>query len=1107
MDGAYLIEVGDMASATIEKLKSVKDFESLIEYLKEVLYWPIEAKNAEDITFDYNPLELGIDSKHAAKIKIIKQIRPLTDNQPWGLFYVEFEPKRLPVVVLRRILKALIHSRRHVNDRLKTWDLSDLIFISSLGETEDRQTSFAHFSESEQGLSELRTFSWDASDTNLHYLQNILDLETLRWPENEHDVGAWHDQWSSAFTMAHRYVITTSRQLAVDMARLAKQIRDQVKIVYEYEVSNGPLHKLFEDFKNVLIYDLEIDTFADMYAQTITYGLFSAKATHEGEFAIKDIPAMIPNTNPFLKNLFEECTRIGENHMDCLDLDELGVTELIKMLKDIDIEAILQDFGRQKRGEDPVIHFYEDFLKEYNPKQKVKRGVFYTSDPIVSFIIRSVDYLLRTEFDCPDGLADISTIPVVHKTSKVKGEVIEEIKEVPKVQILDLATGTGTFLKYVIEEIKKTFDEKHKDLGNEELRKEWNRYVNQHLLSRLFGFELMMAPYSIAHLKLGLKLAETGYDFQSDKRLEVYLTNTLEGTHKGAGTLDPYLNWLAEEVHSANTVKEKPISVIIGNPPYSVSSLNKGPYIERLMNDYKKDVKDERNIQPLSDDYIKFIRVAHKCIDDNGFGIIAMITNNSYLSGIIHRGMRKKLLDSFDRIYILNLHGSLRIEEPTEKKDENVFDIQQGVSIALFVKNEKFKDKKIFYADSFGKREDKYRELDRSNINSIGWQELKQHEPYYFFVPKDFSLQSEYDKFWKITDIFDYQRNGITTGQDEFFINFDKSKLRARIQDIFNKSLTDSELSKLYKLKSQAGMKLIKARKKCSFDESLIKQYDYRPFDNRWIYKENNFLWRSVENLWNQFENKNVALVGTRLLSTQNFYHTLITDKVGDYCLVSNKTKEFSIYFPLYFYNGESNENQQTLDEKPINSGKKPNFTEEFIEFIDKQYPNQKIAPEDILGYVYAVLHSPTYRDKFNEFLKIDFPRIPFVKKYDMFKQLSEIGKSLVNLHLMRTQLPTSTKFDVQGSNVVKFVRYKDKDGKVYINDDQCFDGISEGVWDFHIGGYQVLDKWVKDRKGRTLTEEDIEHYQKIVVAINETIKIMKEIDEVIEEHGGWPIQ
>ena len=341
-----------MSKAKIERLKEVKDFHGLIVYLKDELGWPIEEEKVEDLTFEYNSKELGIEEKYSANINIIKQIRPLVDNQPWGLFYVEFESKHLPVVVLRRILRGLIHNRRKASDHMKTWGLSDLIFISTLGEDSERKISFAHFSESKEGLPVLRTFSWDPTDTYFHYLQTRLDLDKLRWPEDENDIQSWRERWSFAFKLKHREVIRTSKQLASVMAHLAKQIREQVKNVYKFEIMDGPLHKLFLNFKNILIHDLKIDNFADMYAQTISYGLFSARASHEGEFKIDNISAMIPNTNPFLKNLFEECTKIGEDNIDKIDLDELGVRELILLLKESNIEAVLQDFGKQKKKED-----------------------------------------------------------------------------------------------------------------------------------------------------------------------------------------------------------------------------------------------------------------------------------------------------------------------------------------------------------------------------------------------------------------------------------------------------------------------------------------------------------------------------------------------------------------------------------------------------------------------------------------------------------------------------------------------------------------------------------------------------------------------------------
>jgi len=1118
-----------MSEAEIEQLKSVKDFETLVEYLRDALEWQIDAEKTEDITFDYNPTELGIDKKHAAKIKTIKQIRPLTDNQPWGLFYVEFEPKKLPVVVLRRILKALIHSRRQIDDRRKTWDPHDLIFISALGEENERKITFAHFSEAEKGLPELRTFSWDASDTYLHYLQNTLDIEKLRWPANEADAAAWHDQWSSAFTLKHRYVPTTSEKLAKEMARHAAQIRDQVKSVYDYELASGPLHKLFESFKKVLIYDLEVDTFADMYAQTIAYGLFSAKATHEGEFAIDKVSAMIPTTNPFLRNLFEECTRIGETQRDCLDLEELGVTELVKMLKGVNIEAILQDFGRQKRGEDPVIHFYEDFLREYDPKKKVKRGVFYTPDPVVSFIVRSVDYLLRTEFGCPDGLADTSTIPVTYKNTKINGEVIEEVKQVPKVQILDPATGTGTFLKYVIEEIRKTFEENHKDLSAEELRKEWNEYVDKNLLSRVFGFELLMAPYAIAHLKLGLKLKETGYEFLSHQRLGVALTNALESGTASAETLKPHLGWLAQESRYADHIKtSENVSVVIGNPPYAnYGMLNKNEWILKLLEDYKKDL-NEKKIN-IDDDYIKFLRFAHWKIEKTGKGIVGVITNNSFLNGLIHRRMRGKLLEDFDVIYILNLHGNARIGEtsPDGSVDQNVFDIKQGVSIIFFVKKDYQEEKcKVLYYDLYGRCDDKYEFLIANDIKSVEWEnlEIEKFDKEFkstrwgknrfrvnlsFFVPRrNIKIIKEYGEFFGSGEIFKTFGSGVKTDRDELVIDFTKGNLAEKMKKAFNGNY-DKNFKEKYKIKNSSSYNLVDRLKEKKFEEENIREVQYRPFDIRYVYYNVGFTSRPNYKVMKNFlENRNYGLVFPRICKNALFDYGLIVDGLIDVALGGKNTGSETYLAPLYLYQAST----ERKDDMPGSQElvKTVNFTRKFQDFIKANYLSHTPTSKDILSYIYALMYCPTYRKKYLELLKIDFPRIPFTSNEELFSKLSRLGEQLTSLHLMESPELDNliTEFKGEGDNVVAAIGKKSyKNGKLRINKTQYFEGIPEEVYNFHIGGYQVCEKWLKDRKGRELTEEEIEHYQKIVVAINETIRIMKEIDEVIEGHGGWPVR
>ncbi|MCK4734719.1 MAG: hypothetical protein KAT65_19860, partial [Methanophagales archaeon] len=699
-----------------------------------------------------------------------------------------------------------------------------------------------------------------------------------------------------------------------------------------------------------------------------------------------------------------------------------------------------------------------------DPKQKVKRGVFYTPDPVVSFIVRSVDYLLRTEFDCPDGLADTSTIPITYKNSKPKGKVIEDVKQVPKVQILDPATGTGTFLKYVIKEIKKMFDGKHKALSAEELQKEWNEYVDKHLLPRVFGFELLMAPYAIAHLKLGLKLKETGYEFLSHQRLGVALTNALESGTASAETLEPYLGWLAQESIYANYVKTaKNISVVIGNPPYSVSSLNKGPYIERLMNAYKEDVRDEKNIQPLSDDYIKFIRFAHKCIRYNGFGIIAMITNNSYLSGVIHRGMRRKLHETFDRIYVLNLHGSLRVRETEGGTDENIFDIQQGVAIAFYVKLEKSSvEKGIYYADLKETRRQKYEYLFKNGIEGTDWQELKPKEPYYFFVPKDFTLQEEYDKFWKVTDIFKESNAGSATHRDHFVVSFDLENLKGCLQHFIDNNFSNELIGQEFSLNDTPTWKLRIARNKLreeGIQKELFKRYAYRLFDVRWVYYSDLLLDRPRKGIMRNFFFDNFALVVTKQLASLPFNHCFITQDVSDRCLVSLKTKELGYLFPLYLYPDERK--VKLLEEKASKPERTPNFTPEFLQAI-KSTLSTEPTPEEIFYYIYAILHTPTYRKRYGEFLKIDFPRVPLTSDLDLFKALSGLGSELVSLHLMKSPELDNliTEFKGEGDNIVAAIGKKSyKDGILKINKTQYFEGMPEAIYNFHIGGYQVCQK------------------------------------------------
>jgi hypothetical protein len=693
---------------TFEKnsnLRDIRSFPSLIRYLRDEMDWPISTTDFEDLTFYYSPEELGIDVKNAAKIQEIRRLRPLSIDQPWGIFFVKFEPKRLPVVALRRILSQVtLRKRASANsDERQGWETSDLLFISNYGEGEERQISFAHFSEPKNGrdLPTLKVLGWNNLDTVLHIDAVARDLHGhLTWPDDD-DAEEWRTQWSQAFTLGHREVINTSRELSVRLAKLAGDIRDRMKTALAIETDQGPLSKLMSAFKQTLVHDLDVDGFADMYAQTIAYGLLSARITDPTKSTVDDLAAHM-RTSPFLDNLMGTFLRAGGRRGKApgvgIDFDELGVSEIIDLLNDSNMEAVVQEFGDKNRDEDPVIHFYELFLSAYNKRLKIQRGVFYTPQTVVSYIVRNVHEFLRTEFGLTDGLADTATW----------GEMLKKRPDIrlprltddpadtrtispaePFVQILDPATGTGTFLVEVVSTIHDTLRAKWKGqrLTDTQQIAAWNDYVPRHLLPRLHAFELMMAPYAIAHMKIGLKLAETGYIFGTDERVRIYLTNALEPPLKQLPLIG--FDALAQEAVAVDEIKRhKLFTVVIGNPPYAKLSSNRQGTAEALVAPFKVPVKSERNIQPLSDDYVKFLGLVLSISKRVPLFAFGMITNRGYLNGLIHRGIRQVLIENISRLWTIDLHGDSNVGEtaPNGLANENVFDIKQGVAITLGVK-------------------------------------------------------------------------------------------------------------------------------------------------------------------------------------------------------------------------------------------------------------------------------------------------------------------------------------------------------------------------------------------------------------------------------------
>ena len=859
--------------------------------------------------------------------------------------------------------------------------------------------------------------------------------------------------------------IKSPKQLANLMAQKAVMIRDVIINALECDCA-GSLASQRNAFKQILLHDLTDHTFADMYAQTIAYGLFVARLndTTLDDFTRQEARELVSKNNPFLRQLFDYIS--GANLDDNL---VWIVDDLVEIFRAVDLNKLLRNYGRTTQMSDPFLHFYETFLESYDKVNKEKRGVYYTPQPVVKFIVSAVDSILKTDFNLPHGLADDTTIKHTRtlyyekKKKKVKGETVYEDvpvttdENVYKVQILDPATGTGTFLAETIRKIYSYF------VNQQGI---WSQYVDNALIPRLNGFEIMMTPYVMCHLKLDLLLRETGYTTtKQTNRFNVYLTNALE---KDETTKYPLFDWLSDEARYAGMIKsEKPIMVVLGNPPYSVSSCNKNDYIDELMEVYKQDL-NERNIQPLSDDYIKFIRMGESFIEKNNEGILAYISNNSFLDGVIHRQMRKHLMQTFDKIYILDLHGNAKKKEtaPDGSKDENVFNIQQGVSINIFVKRGKKKPDepaKVYHTELFGEREKKYEYLNGNDLTTAGYKELTPAEPYYFFVPKDFSVQEEYDKGIDINKLFIMSKAGIATGKDALFISF------------------------------------------TPFDSNENNQrISYRPFDTRYINYDINLIQRARFDIMKHFILKdNIGLCICRFQSSYDFQHIFITNLIADRCFVSSQTKETGYIFPLYLYEDDS---KQTSF---FDRNRKPNLNMDIVRELEqklgltftpeKEDTTGTFAPIDILDYIYGVLHSNKYRNKYKEFLKIDFPRIPYPESSDYFFKIAELGKQLRKIHLLESPIVSEfvTSYPAGGDNEVIKPEYKDN--KVYINKTQHFDNVPEIAWNFYIGGYQPAQKWLKDRKGRILSYEEVMHYQKIIKALLETHTIMQRLNEIIE--------
>ncbi len=891
---------------------------------------------------------------------------------------------------------------------------------------------------------------------------------------------------------------------------------------------NETLLSLFNTFKETLYKELSYEEFCDSFAQTLTYSLFLAKLNNDTakEIDLNNAKKFIPKSLPLIRSM----SGFLDDSFENLENIKWLLEEIINIINHIDITSIIKELN--KTGEkdlfnrptilsthkDPYLHFYETFLASYDPKLREVRGVYYTPAPVVIFIINAIDEILKQDFNHKKGLS----------------EALDK-----NITLLDFATGTGTFL---LEAFRKALEPISKNSVN---------YNPKALIDKFCGFEFLIAPYTIAHLKISQSFKEEfNSPLNDDESLKIALTNTLyfksiSKEQNDQNTLFTLID-LTREFKKAQKIKEEQILIITGNPPYSGASSNKGLYEDEIKISYglepskanlskeqkkyinlyfqektkqntntfkaiyeKHKLENEKNPKWLLDDYVKFIRFAQSKIDSQENGIFAFISNNSFLDNPTFRGMRYSLMQSFDKIYILNLHGDTRKKEkaPDGSKDDNVFDIMQGVSINIFIKqNSKVKNTKIYYHDLYGKRKDKYEFLYENDLNSIKWTLVKNNEPFYLFLPQNNDLLEEYNKGISVKDMFMLSGVGICSKRDNIVFHNNKENLMQLLKDFNTK--TKDELYKIYDIgedsrdwKLDSAIKAV--NKNCDNLENFIKKCHYRPFDKKWTYYIENskaFMAYPVYDIFEHFlENENIGLICDRGTKLNNIDNIFISSKIIDLHLVGSG----SYIYPLYLYPTTRSKKFLKKENPNFNeenfTSKIENFKESFRTFIDELY-KEKFSPEDILGYIYAVLFHKIYREKYLDFLKIDFPKIPFTKDKNTFKNLSKLGLKLINLHLLKNDeldfnVGEALFKDIKNKNFkIQKIKYNKDTKELFINESLYFNKVSPEIYEFKIGGYAVLDKYLKSYK-----EEDIDHkhFTLIIQTLNETLKIQDEISKI----------
>jgi len=1115
-----------MAQQSPERLRAVRKFEDLVRYLEDELGWPLDGHALDDgLTFEYSADDLGLKELPRADEIRIRQLRPLQTGQPWGIFFVEFPKKRLPVLVLRRILNALVVKKRTSSGKSKqaAWNSKDLLFISAFGDEAggERELAFAHFHEENGDKPVLRVLDWDGSDTPLKLarLDDTLKRK-LAWVQDGESLNQWRERWSSAFRLRLNHVIRTSSLMADVLAKFAQGIRQKVLTGLAHETDKGPLHTILEEFRTTLLHDLTERDFADTYAQTVTYGLLSLAITKTQAGQPKAVTAghlvsEVPLTSPFLKEILGELLKRG-GRKGGLDYDELGLHDVVEFLNsdDTDLPAILADFGKKSAAHDPVIHFYEHFLKAYNKEMKIKRGVFYTPREVVSYIVRRVHETLQEDFGLADGLADTTTWGEMEARHADLSAPEGVNPSDHFVTILDPATGTATFLVEVIDVIQQTLWKKWEGQGHssKERLARWNKYVPEHLLPRLHGYELLMAPYAIAHLKIALKLAETGYSFASPAVAQIFLTNALDAPveRKLAGL---GLMALAHEAEAVNLVKRKrAFSVILGNPPYS-SSITEPPWLMTLLEDWKRGLNETKS--DLNREEWKFLRFGQYQCERSKAGVLGFIINRDFLDGVTKRRMREHLGFTFPSRSVVDLNGDVK----GNISDENVFEIAQGVAIVVLSTSRHAPG--LRFASRVGTKEEKLSDLlARTRIDG-SFRMVSPEPPYFRWLPfaaeVGAAAAAEYASWRPLNEVFETYSSGIQTKRDGLCIAYDSDGIWERV--VHFGQLPPGAAREAFDLGAD-GRDWTVAAAKADIQSSgpnrkHICKILYRPFDTRFTYwtgRTKGFIaYPRREVMQHVIGHRNVGMIFNRQIVRDAISHFGVSRVPichGTFYL-GNKGQDY--FAPLFVF-GEGLLSDPTTGRSNLSRSFRSDLSARLgVELA------AAVSPDQAFSYLYAVVHSPTYRTRYEELLKADFPRVPLCGSIGLFRVLAGLGGELVALHLLEAPSLAEVTKRYFGPARPAVGRVDWVDGTVWLDAPPKrkgkevqpgtvgFRDVPEAVWNFRMGGYQVCERWLDARAGRVLSAEDIAYYERVIVAITETLRVIRQIDEVIEQHGGWP--